>query len=74
MQRQNTIDNLKRDIDNLKAKIAKDSLVISAYNGTVVTVSGIAGEYIQVGTALGTLRVNNSETVDNENKPIAECG
>ena len=70
VQRQNTIDNLKRDIDNLKAKIAKDSLVISAYNGTVVTVSGNAGEYIQVGTALGTLRVNNSETVDNENKPM----
>ena len=45
-------------------------MVISAYNGTVVTVSGNAGEYIQVGTALGTLRVNNSETVDNENKPM----
>ncbi|MGK7944478.1 MAG: biotin/lipoyl-binding protein, partial [Microcystaceae cyanobacterium] len=70
VQRQNTIDNLKRDIDNLKATIAKDSLVISSYNGTVITVSGNAGEYIQVGTALGTLRVDNPDTLDQENKPI----
>ena len=69
VQRQNTIDNLKRDIDNLKAKIAKDSLVISAYNGTVLTVSGNAGEYIQVGTSLGTLRVDNPDTLDEDNKP-----
>ncbi|MGK7930563.1 MAG: NHLP bacteriocin system secretion protein [Microcystaceae cyanobacterium] len=70
VQRQNTIDNLRRDIDNLRATIAKDSLVISAYNGTVVTISGNVGEYIQVGTALGTLRVDNSNTLDEENKPI----
>ncbi len=64
VQRQNKIDDLKRDINNLKAKIATDSLVISTYNGTVMTVSANPGEYVPVGTSLGTLQIEDRENLD----------
>ena len=36
VQRVNAIDDLKRDILNLEAQIATESLVISTYDGTVM--------------------------------------
>ncbi len=66
-QRQNQIDDLKRDILNLEAQIAKESLVISTYEGTVMTIAANPGEYVQVGTPVGTLRV---EDKDNENLEV----
>ena len=63
-QRQNQIDDLKRDILNLEAQIAKESLVISTYEGTVMTISANPGEYVQVGTPLGTLRVEDNENLE----------
>ncbi|MGK7895284.1 MAG: NHLP bacteriocin system secretion protein [Xenococcus sp. (in: cyanobacteria)] len=63
-QRQNQIDDLKRDILNLEAQIAKESLVISTYEGTVMTISANPGEYVQVGTPLGTLRVDDNENLE----------
>ncbi len=64
IQRQNQINDLKRDILNLEAKIDTESLVISTYNGTVMTVSANPGEYVQVGTPLGTLQVEENENLE----------
>lgn len=61
VQRQNQIDDLKRDILNLETQIATESQVVSTYDGTVMTISANPGEYVQVGTALGTLRVEEKE-------------
>ena len=64
IQRQNAIDDLKRDIRNLEAQIATESLVISTYNGTVMTISANPGEYVQIGTPLGTLRVEDNQNLE----------
>ncbi len=63
VQRQNQIDDLKRDIINLKTKIATESKVVSTYKGTVMTVSANPGEYVQIGSPLGTLRVEDKENL-----------
>ena len=59
VQRINAIDDLKRDIINLEAQIATESLVVSTYDGTVMTISANPGEYVQVGTPIGTLRLED---------------
>ncbi|MGK7952272.1 MAG: NHLP bacteriocin system secretion protein [Xenococcaceae cyanobacterium] len=64
VKRQNQIDDLKRDIRNLETQIATESLVISTYNGTVMTISANPGEYVQLGTPLGTLRVEDNEALE----------
>lgn len=61
VQRRNEIDNLKRDIQNLKTKIATDSKVVATHNGTVITVSANPGQYVQVGSQIGTLRVEGTQ-------------
>ncbi|MGB5637134.1 MAG: NHLP bacteriocin system secretion protein [Waterburya sp.] len=63
-QRQNQIDDLKRDILNLESQIATESLVISTYEGTVMTLSANPGEYVQVGSPLGTLRVDDNQNLE----------
>lgn len=69
VQRQNQIDDLKRDILNLEAQMATESMVISTYDGTVMTVSANPGEYVQLGSPLGTLRVEDNENL-NENVEV----
>ena len=64
VQRQNQIDDLKRDIRNLETQIATESKVVSTYNGKVMTVSANPGQYVQVGSPLGTLRVEDNETLE----------
>ena len=64
VQRQNQIDDLKRDILNLKTQIATESQVVSTYEGTVMTISANPGEYVQIGTPLGTLRVDDYENLE----------
>ena len=61
--RKNRIDDLKRDIINLETQIATDSKVISTYEGTVMTVSANPGEYVQIGTPLGTIRIKDNENL-----------
>ncbi len=61
VQRQNQIEDLKRDILNLETQIATESQVVSTYNGTVMTVSANPGEYVQVGSPLGNLRVEDKD-------------
>ncbi len=71
VQRQNQIDDLKRDILNLETQIATESKVISTYEGTVMTISANPGEYVQVGSPLGTLRVKDKDEENLELKTYA---
>ena len=64
VQRQNQIDDLKRDIINLETQIATESKVVSTYEGKVTTISANPGEFVQVGTPLGTLRVEDNENLE----------
>ena len=64
VSRQNQIDDLKRDILNLETQIATESKVVSTYNGTVTTISANPGEYVQVGTPLGTIRIKDNENLE----------
>ena len=64
VQRLNAINDLKRDIRNLETQIATERLVISTYEGTVMTISANPGEYVQIGTPLGTLRVEDNEDLE----------
>lgn len=64
VQRQIAIDDLKRSIRNLETKIATDSQIVSSYDGTVMTVSANPGEYVQVGSPVGTLRVEDKENLE----------
>ncbi len=64
VQRLNAINDLKRDIRNLETQIATERLVISTYEGTVMTISANPGEYVQIGTPLGTLRVEENEDLE----------
>ncbi len=67
IQRQNTIDNLRRDIANLKVKLEEESEIISDYEGEITEISVNIGQFIQTGTTLGKLRVNT----DTESEEIA---
>jgi multidrug resistance efflux pump len=64
VQRQLEIDDLKRSIRNLETKIATDSQVVATYDGTVMTVSANPGEYVQVGSPVGTLRVEDEKNLE----------
>ena len=64
VQRLNAINDLKRDIRNLETQIATERLIISTYNGTVMTLSANPGEYVQIGTPLGTLRVEDNKNLE----------
>ena len=61
VSRQNQIDDLKHDILNLETQIATESQVVSTYEGTVMTISANPGDYVQIGTPLGTLRIKGNE-------------
>lgn len=64
-KRQNTIDNLRRSIENVKVKLETSSQVISAYEGEITEISVNMGDYVQTGTVLGQIKVftpeNNQE-------------
>ena len=62
IQRQNAIDDLKRDIINLKTKIRTEQEIISTYEGEVMTVGVNPGQYIQAGTVVGTLKAERPES------------
>ncbi|MEM1367522.1 MAG: NHLP bacteriocin system secretion protein [Cyanobacteria bacterium P01_H01_bin.15] len=57
VSRRNTIDDLKRDIINLETQIATESKVVASHSGTIVTVSANPGQYVPIGSHLGTVRV-----------------
>ena len=64
VSRQNQIDDLKRDILNLETQIATESQVVSTYEWTVMTISANPGDYVQIGTLLGTLRIKGNENLE----------
>ena len=64
VQRQNQIDDLKRDILNLETQIDTESQVVSTYDGVVFSVSANPGQYLQVGDPVGTLRIETSEALE----------
>ncbi|MDF5727766.1 MAG: NHLP bacteriocin system secretion protein [Rhizonema sp. PD38] len=54
-QRDNQIDNLKRQRKVLETQLLQNSNVISPLNGTILDLSMTVGQYIGAGTRLGTI-------------------
>ncbi|MBE9176075.1 NHLP bacteriocin system secretion protein [Synechocystis salina LEGE 06155] len=66
-KRRNTIDNLKREIANIRVKLATTSQIVSEYNGEVSSIAVNLGQYVQPGTSLGTVQVSQKQ----ETQPVA---
>jgi HlyD family secretion protein len=59
IQRQNTIDNLQREITNLEVQLKNQSQVVSAHTGEILEVSINEGEFVSAGTSIGKIQIEN---------------
>ncbi|MDY7022107.1 MAG: biotin/lipoyl-binding protein, partial [Cyanobacteriota bacterium] len=61
IQRQNTIDNLRREIENLEVQLQTQSQVVSAYSGEILEISTNVGEFVSAGTSIAKVEIDTGE-------------
>ncbi|MFY7806756.1 MAG: NHLP bacteriocin system secretion protein [Limnoraphis robusta] len=57
----NEIQEIKRKIAQLELQLTKDSKVISQYDGRVLELSAVSGQFVNVGNSLGSIEAENPD-------------
>ncbi|MFZ1027266.1 MAG: NHLP bacteriocin system secretion protein [Limnoraphis robusta] len=57
----NKIEEIKRQIAQLELQLKKDSKVISQYDGRVLELSAVSGQFVNVGNSLGSIEAENPD-------------
>ncbi|MEB3280588.1 MAG: NHLP bacteriocin system secretion protein [Lyngbya sp.] len=57
----NEIQEIKRKIAQLELQLTKDSKVISQYDGRVLELTAVSGQFVNVGNSLGSIEAENPE-------------
>ncbi|KKD38037.1 NHLP bacteriocin system secretion protein [Limnoraphis robusta] len=57
----NEIEEIKRQIAQLELQLKKDSKVISQYDGRVLELSAVSGQFVNVGNSLGSIEAENPD-------------
>jgi len=57
----NEIEEIQRKIAQLELQLTKDSKVISQYDGRVLELSAVSGQFVNVGNSLGSIEAENPD-------------